>query len=285
VNPGTVFFKMSGSGNDFVMLDGRYVRPAELTPEAVTALCDRRLGIGADGVALLEPTSQDGVHFAFRFWNRDGTPGPMCGNGALCATRLAVRLEMAPADEEVRFSTPAGIHRGRVVGDGHEAEIYLPDCAPPVPLPSVKTVKGELTPTLVVPSVPHLVLQVRDVDAVQPDKRGPRLRHDPALGAGGANVNWVSPESEGAWRMRTYERGVEAETLACGTGAVACALSLASLGNAAPPVRLWTKSGRPLDVSWAVGPSGPSSIRLRGEGRLVYRGILGSILTKCEIRE
>jgi diaminopimelate epimerase len=115
MKPGTVFYKMTGSGNDFVMFDGRHVKERELTPDAVVAICDRRQGIGADGVALLLPSSQDGVHFAFRFWNSDGSEGPMCGNGALCATRLAGLLEFARAGEEVRFSTPAGIHRGRVV--------------------------------------------------------------------------------------------------------------------------------------------------------------------------
>ena len=88
MKPGTVFYKMTGYGNDFVMLDGRHVVADELTPAVIAALCDRRMGIGADGVGLLEPTSVEGVHFAFRFWNRDGSVGPMCGNGALCVTRL-----------------------------------------------------------------------------------------------------------------------------------------------------------------------------------------------------
>lgn len=279
MNPGTVFFKMTGSGNDFVMFDGRHVKAEELTKESIVALCDRRLGVGADGVVLLEPAAQDGVHFTFRFWNSDGSPGPMCGNGALCATRLAGLLEFAQPDEEVRFATPAGVHRGRVVES--EAEIFLPDCPAPRAVPAVKTVPGEADPTLAIPSVPHLVLRVQDVDKVALEDRGPPLRRDPALGEGGANVNWVSPGSDGSWRMRTFERGVEGETLACGTGAVACALTLAAASLAKPPVRIWTRSGRPLAVSWEPGSDGTTAIRLRGEGRVVYRGIIGTLLTQA----
>jgi len=127
------------------------------------------------------------------------------------------------------------------------------------------------------PSVPHLVLLVDDVDRVELERRGPPLRHDPALGAGGANVNWVSAGADGAFRMRTYERGVEGETLACGTGAVACAAVLAERGLAKPPVRLWTRSGMPLEICWDRSAKAVTSIRLSGEGRLVFRGIVGEL--------
>jgi diaminopimelate epimerase len=279
MKPGTVFHKMTGSGNDFVMFDGRHLKTEELTAAAIVAICDRRLGIGADGVVLLEPTDEEGVHFAFSYWNADGSPGPMCGNGALCATRLAGLLEFARPDEEVRFSTPSGIHRGRVV-DG-ESEIWLPDCAMPKAVPAVKTVAGEEAPMLARPSVPHLVLRVKDVARVALEDRGPRLRRDPALGQGGANVNWVSPNGDGTWNYRTFERGVEGETLACGTGAVACALVLAGEKLVQPPVKLWTRSGLPLVVSWDQARSGATALRLRGEGRVVYRGILGQLLTQA----
>jgi len=283
MNAGTVFYKMTGSGNDFVMFDGRHVPARELTTEAIAAICDRRRGIGADGVALLEPPDQDGVHFAFRFWNSDGSPGPMCGNGALCATTLAGLLELARPGEEIRFSTPSGIHRGRVV-DG-DSEIWLPDCAPPRAVPAVKTMAGEESPMLARPSVPHLVLRVKDVNSVPLEDRGPPLRRDPALGEGGANVNWVAPKGDGTWTYRTFERGVEGETLACGTGAVACALVLAGEKLVQPPVKLWTRSGLPLVVTWDQTPSGASAIRLRGEGRVVYRGILGHLVNQALTRD
>lgn len=276
---GTVFYKMTGSGNDFVMFDGRHLRAEELTAAAIEAICDRRLGIGADGVAVLDSTDQEGVHFVFRFWNRDGSQGPMCGNGALCATTLAGVLELVRTGDEVRFATEAGIHRGRVV-DG-ESEIWLPDCPPPKAVPKVRTAPGEEGPTLARPSVPHLVLRVKDVERIPLEERGPGLRRDPALGEGGANVNWVAPKGDGTWVYRTFERGVEGETLACGTGAVACALVLAGEKLVQPPVKLWTRSGLPLVVSWDQSSSGAKSLRLRGEGRVVYRGILGRLLSQA----
>lgn len=197
----------------------------------------------------------------------------MCGNGALCATRLATIIELAPADMDVRFTTPAGLHIGRVL-DGRP-QIQLPDCAGPKLVPDVKVEPGEKHPTMITPSVPHLVMLVDDVEKVPLERRGPPLRNDPALGKGGANVNWVSPVGDGSYRMRTYERGVEGETLACGTGAVACAIVLAELGLAKPPVRIWTRSGLPLDITWQTAANRMTGISLAGEGRLVFRGIIG----------
>jgi diaminopimelate epimerase len=278
VNPGIVFYKLTGSGNDFIALDGRYVAVEQVSPTLVAGLCDRRRGAGADGVMLLDPRTGGEVHFAFHFWNSDGSPGPMCGNGALCAIRLATILGFAPLDAEVRFDTEAGIHRGRLM-KGNQSEIALPGCGFPLATPAVAVHPGERTPMLGSPSVPHLVLEVDDVNAVDVASRGPSLRHDPALGPGGANVNWVAAVGDSSWRMRTYERGVEAETLACGTGAVASALSLGILGKAASPVRIWTRGGLPLDVSWDSTGGRAASIRLRGEGRLIFRGILVSLPT------
>jgi diaminopimelate epimerase len=127
------------------------------------------------------------------------------------------------------------------------------------------------------PSVPHLVVPVDDVNLVDLLVRGPALRHDPALGPGGANVNWVAKGADGAVRMRTYERGVEAETFACGTGAVACVLVLAQEGEASSPARVWTRSGLPLDITWEKAPGKASGIALSGEGRVVYRGVVGEL--------
>ena len=238
---GAVFYKMSGSGNDFILFDGRYAHLEDFTAERIQALCDRRQGAGADGVILLAPGGPGDAHFTFHFWNRDGSTGPMCGNGALCATRLATLIELAPTEDDVRFATPAGLHGGQV--SKGRPRIALPDCGPPKPLPDTAVVPGERHATLVIPSVPHLVLLVDDVNDVDLERRGPPLRSDPAIGPGGANVNWVSPAGDGSFRMRTYERGVEGETLACGTGAVAIAIVLEALGMAKPPVRIWTRSG------------------------------------------
>lgn len=277
MNRGTVFYKLTGSGNDFIALDGRYVDRSQLSAELIRAICDRRFGAGADGLMLLDPNADEPAHFTFHFWNSDGSEGPMCGNGALCATRLATAIELAPAEGEVVFATRAGLHRGRVV-DGIP-EIVLPDCRSPQPV-AVRLGPGEREAHLGTPSVPHLVVLVDDVAKVDVVGRGTPLRRDQALGPGGANVNWVSPAGDGTFRMRTFERGVEGETLACGTGAVACALVLEGKGMARSPARIWTQSGLPLDITWKREPGDRiSGIRLRGEGRIVYKGILGELLT------
>lgn len=277
MRPGTVFYKMSGSGNDFIMVDGRYAAAADFTTERIVLACDRRRGVGADGVILLDPEAPPGAHFTFRFWNSDGSEGPMCGNGALCATQLAVTIELARPNEEVVFVTLAGLHRGRVVGG--RAEIDLPDCDRPRPV-QVVLEAGESRPMFAEPSVPHLVLEVPDVGPVDVAGRGPGLRRHAALPAGGANVNWVSPVGDGSWRMRTFERGVEAETLACGTGAVASALVLGASQGAGSPLRIWTSSGLPLDVAWSVKGERISSIRLAGDARVTFKGKVGAFVTQ-----
>ncbi len=275
---GAVFYKMTGSGNDFLIFDGRYSRLDDFTPEAVRRLCERRTGIGADGVILLGDHAPAGAHFTFHFWNSDGTEGPMCGNGALCATRLATMIELAPAEAEVRFVTAAGLHTGRVTAG--RPTIGLPDCEQPRRLPDAALESTEVSPAwLGRPSVPHLVLRTDDLERIELERRGPALRNDPATGPGGANVNWLAPAGDGSWRMRTYERGVEGETLACGTGAVACAMVLEAEGLARPPVRIWTRSGLPLDVDWALSGSTAHRLTLTGEGRLVFRGVVGELVT------
>ena len=279
MRPGIVFHKLTGSGNDFIAFDGRHVRPADLPPGAILALCDRRQGVGADGVMLLAPPEEPGTHFAFLFWNRDGSPGPMCGNGALCATRLATVIGLAPGEGAVVFTTESGLHRGWLAGE-NRSEIELPDCDLPAPVPALRIGPGERSAASCRPSVPHVVLEVDNLDEVDLQTRGPILRHDPALGPDGANVNWVARTPDGSWRMRTYERGVEGETLACGTGAIASALALASAGKAKPPVRVWTRSGLPLDIAWEQEGRRATSIRLVGEGRVVFRGILSSLPTQ-----
>jgi diaminopimelate epimerase len=281
LNPGSVFYKMSGSGNDFLFFDGRYNHLPDFTPHRISALCDRRQGAGADGVILLAPEAPEGAHFTFHFWNSDGSQGPMCGNGALCATRLSTLLELAPAEGEVRFATLVGLHSGSV--ERGRPQIHLPDCDLPREIPQTRIEPSEKHPFLVNPSVPHLVLLVDQVEAVELERRGPPLRWDPATGEGGANVNWVAPVGDGTFRMRTFERGVEGETLACGTGAVACAIVLEQLGLTKGPVRIWTRSGLPLDIGLKRTKSAITAVTLAGEGRLVYRGVIGELANQAKV--
>jgi diaminopimelate epimerase len=247
----------------------------------------------------------------FHFFNNDGGRAAMCGNGALCATRIAAYLELAtPAG--MTLETDAGAYRSRCLdGPGERAELVLGDLEP-ASEPAVRLAAGERDARLFQVGVPHLVVEVDDVAQVSLEERGRALRFDPALGQAGANVNFVSQSARsalfapsarsarsarsagparsarsalsalsagegggGEWAMRTYERGVEAETLACGTGATAVAASLAAAGRASLPVQILTASGRALCISGVLRQGRLEEARLGGEGRLVFRAVLG----------
>ena len=272
---GTVFYKMSGSGNDFVVLDGRGSSVDQWTPAEVQAICDRRRGVGADGLALLTPSSPESVRMTY--WNSDGSRTAMCGNAALCSGRLAVYLELVPAGEFCLL-TDAGPVRVRSKPSSDTVNINLPDFAADREFESVPLGPEERWMAFLSVGVPHLVVRVDDVEVADVMGRGRALRFEPALGAAGANVNFVSPGSAGApWRIRTYERGVEGETLACGTGTVAAAAALAGRGEAAFPVVFRSRGGPELSVCAELKDGRASNVWLGGQGRLVFRGVWESI--------
>lgn len=268
---GTILYKMSGSGNDFVMLDARCVDPAQWTAERIAAVCQRRAGIGADGLVLLAPESAEDVRMTY--WNADGSRAAMCGNAALCSARLAVYLEMVPPGE-LCLLTDAGAVPARAEKSGECAEIHLPDTRVPGPVPGISRIRGEQWIGLATVGVPHLVIRVEDIEAVDVPGRGRELRHAPETGPAGANVNFIAPSAAGGpWLIRTFERGVEGETLACGTGTVAAALALESRQEAGLPARFLTRGGPALDVRATVDGPCASNIWLGGQGRLVFRAI------------
>lgn len=271
---GNIVYKMNGSGNDFVFVDGRVSRLADWLPERIRAVCDRHAGVGADGFVVVEPGSQAGA-VRFQFFNNDGGRAAMCGNGALCATRIAAYLGLADP-RGMTLETDAGVYRSRCLeGGGERAELLLGDLKG-FTSPRVALKGAEREATLVSVGVPHLVVRVDHLMAVPIMERGRALRFDPALGPSGANVNFVAGSGGGeGWAMRTYERGVEGETLACGTGAVATASALALAGQARLPVELRTASGRVLCVSGQPAGGEVRQATLTGEGRLVFRAVLG----------
>ena len=265
---GRRFYKMSGSGNDFIVFDSRDGRVQDLSdPAVIRRLCDRRLGVGADGVVILEPSS--GADILMKYFNSDGTRGAMCGNAALCATTLAAQLGLA-ASAGMTIETDDGVVPSRLV-----------DGRPEIDLRPVKRIRdaveaageaGERRHGYAVAGVPHVVVLCDDIETVDVSRRGAALRGADWLGSDGANVNFVSGR-RGTWAMRTFERGVEAETLACGTGAVAVATLLRAWGLTDSQTALRTRSGCLLDVTLR-DENGQVMPRLRGEGRLVFEGWL-----------
>jgi diaminopimelate epimerase len=269
---GTIVYKMTGSGNDFVLLDGRSTDPAEWTPARVIQLCDRRNGVGADGLVILSPEAPGSVRMAF--WNSDGSRATMCGNAALCSSRLAVYLELVePGD--LCLLTDAGAVRARCAPGGDLAEIRLPDFELAGAAPAFDLGPGERWMAFAVVGVPHLVIRVEDIEAIDLPGRGRALRHDRRLGPAGANVNFVAgpPRSGQPWLIRTYERGVEGETLACGTGTVASGVALAASGETGLPVKFTSRGGEELLVRAALSGRQASEVWLGGQGKLVFRAV------------
>jgi len=269
---GTAIYKMTGSGNDFVMVDARHTTPEQWTAADIRAVCARGTGVGADGLVFVGPgTRPDSVRMIY--FNSDGSRAAMCGNAALCSTRLAVRLGLG-RPQGMALETDAGTYQSCASPD-ERAELHLAPVAPPAPVSGLILAEGEVRAVLGTVGVPHLVVLVEDVARVDVEGRGRMLRSSPCVGPEGANVNFLSRDGGGAWRMRTYERGVEAETLACGTGAVAAGCALAEWGLAEPPVTVWTRSGRPLAIRAHKGSQGLyDDVWLGGEARLVMRGVI-----------
>ena len=262
------FFKMSGSGNDFVVVDVRTHQIPQLTEaETIRALCARGTGIGADGLVLLEWAPE--VDFRMAYYNADGSRASMCGNAALCCTRLATELG-GPDSRDLLFETDAGRMKGRI-RDG-VPEIDLTPVTLVVDKAGISPEPGEQRIGFAVAGVPHVTVLCDDVERVQLDRRGRSLRLDPTVMPDGANANFVSKDGKsGVWDMRTFERGVEGETLACGTGAVASAVLLTRWGVAKSPVSIRTRSGLALTVRLSRSQDAwlPS---LSGEGRIVFEG-------------
>lgn len=267
---GTRFWKMTGSGNDFVVIDARHGMPPGIdAPDAIAALCSRTDGVGADGVVFIERHPSNA--FAIRYYNRDGSRGELCGNASLCSASLAVRMGLA-GKGAFSFNTDIGAVRAAVADGTPEISLApVQSLRPDVPIPIAP---GERRIGFADTGVPHLVVLVDDTSTVDVPGRGSELRRHPSL-EHGANVNFVSKGPAG-WRLRTYERGVEAETRACGTGSVATAALLVAWRLASPgPTAIITSSGRTLTPSIPAMAGDPTS--LRGEGRVVFEGTIADL--------
>ncbi len=261
------FVKMHGAGNDFIMVDARCQPPGELTAARIAALCDRRRGVGGDGLIVVSAVPD--ADFAMRYFNADGREAAMCGNGARCAVVFARRLGLVQR-AQCEFRTASGLVSGRC--EAGEVAVTLTPPGPVrlhVPVAGSPFAEHHFADT----GVPHLVVPVPDVAGVELPTWGPFLRRHAAFAPQGTNVDWVSPPlaPDGPWRLRTFERGVEDETLACGTGAAAAALLLCRLGRATPPVALLTRGGDVLTLD-VHDEQGGTRLTLRGPAVVAFEG-------------
>jgi diaminopimelate epimerase len=237
------FVKMTGAGNDFVVVDNR-ARQLAFTTEQIARLCDRRFGIGADGLLAVEPGDAT-ADFRMRYYNADGGEAEMCGNGARCFARFVQPLRRTEA-ERVRFTTPAGLITGEYVADG----LVRVNLTAPTEMKLAQRADfgwGEIEYHFMNTGVPHVVLFVPDIERAEVVAQGRAIRRSPVFPRG-TNVNFVQVLTPSRLAVRTYERGVEDETLACGTGVTAAALVAHAVQGLALPLDLRVRGGDVLTV-------------------------------------
>lgn len=213
------FYKFDGAGNDFVIIDAR-ASNYQLTANQIAHICHRRFGVGADGLMLLQAASKD-CDFVMKYYNSDGHSAEMCGNGGRCIAMFAHLLGIGSNGSPLHFYADDGPHHATIISwDSQSPKGIVQLSMRDVDKSTIRqVVNGHLLNT----GVPHYVQEVDDIDAVDIRTEGSRLRHHPAMGPAGANVNFIQKKGD-VLMVRTYERGVEDETLACGTGVTACAL-------------------------------------------------------------
>lgn len=263
-------FKYQGAGNDFVAFDNRDGKAPDGEDRAnlVRALCDRRRGLGGDGVLVVESPRSNG-DFRMRYYNADGGEGEMCGNGARCIAAFAVVL--GAAGREMAFETGAGLHHAHLMADGG-VELALPDVdALPRHVAPEATGRTWDVDFLVV-GVPHAAVWVNDVKAVDVENSGRALRRHDVFKPAGANINFAQNAGRDRILVRTYERGVEAETLACGTGSTAAAICHARRMDLSGRQRITVipTGGEALSIGFELTPRGARAVTLAGPAKLVY---------------
>ncbi|MCC5848024.1 MAG: diaminopimelate epimerase [Verrucomicrobia bacterium] len=263
----THFWKMHGAGNDFVLIDDRECKFPDEDNALVHRLARPKYGVGCEGVILIQPS--DTADFRMRFYNPDGGEVEMCGNGARCVARLAHEIGAAP--KEMKFDTVAG-----VIGAECTAKDQV--CLTMTP-PKDWLLNGELEMEeqkipfhFVNSGVPHVVMVVEDLKNIDIKTIGAAVRYHPRFQPAGTNVNFIQVTGPDAISVRTYERGVEDETLACGTGMVASGLIAGSLGLVSVPVQITCAAGDVLQVNYTPTEKSAENVTLTGRAVHVFEG-------------
>jgi diaminopimelate epimerase len=259
------FYKMSGSGNDFIIVDNRtgMVDETDLT-DFIVRVCRRKMSVGADGFILIEPSLK--VDFKWRFFNSDGSTAEMCGNGARCAARFAYVNGIAGS--ELSFETDAGIIRARVKGE--QVKVNMPD---PIHLrldDKIELKNGFMTVSSVNTGVPHVVIIGEQIEGLDVVALGREIRYHSSFAPAGTNVNFICRQDNGGIAIRTYERGVEDETLACGTGAIAGGIVAAGKLELKSPIQVRSRSGEYLSIYFKENSGRFYDIYLEGDARIIY---------------
>lgn len=263
------FYKISGSGNDFIIIDNRNrVVDENDLQDFIAKVCRRKMSVGADGLILVEES--ESVDFKWRFFNSDGSTAEMCGNGARCAARFAYLNGISGT--KVSFETEAGIVSAIVEND--QVKIKMPD---PINFKTdynLELGNGSMQVSSVNTGVPHVVITVGDIDDVEVVKTGREIRFHDSYAPAGTNVNFICAGNDNAISIRTYERGVEDETLACGTGSVAAAIVMRYKSKGKSPVKVITRGGGYLYIYFEEDDGKFYDVFLEGDARVIYKGFL-----------
>jgi len=264
------FWKLEGAGNDFLGLDGR-AGGFKLKRQQIADLCDRRRGVGADGVLVVEKPKRRGADFRMRYYNSDGGEAEMCGNGARCFALLA-RAVSGRKGNVLRIQTQAGLVTLQIRGQEVQVSMTEPT---KLRLGKKVVVAGrKVVVDFLNTGVPHAVLFVRSVRSIDVAKQGRAIRYHSAFAPSGTNVNFVEIGRGNRIHVRTYERGVEGETLACGTGVVASSILSNLRRGLRSPILVTTRGGDHLRVGFSIENGHARKVTLQGPARIVYRGVL-----------
>ena len=252
------FYKYQGTGNDFVMIDNRNEEFPKDNTELIAKICHRRFGVGADGLILLE--NDEATDFKMVYYNADGNESSMCGNGGRCIVAFAHFLEIIKKDTV--FIAVDGLHEATIMNDVVSLKMI-----------DVKEIKEKSSALFMNTGSPHHVQMVSDLKSFDVTKEGARMRYG-VYGEKGSNINFVEANTKGGFDIRTYERGVEDETLSCGTGVTAVALSMYHLGNTKDKSIAVNALGGQLEVTFEEEDGVYSNIFLKGEAKQVFKGEL-----------
>jgi diaminopimelate epimerase len=262
------FTKMNGAGNDFILFDNR-TGDIDLDRNQIVQLCDRHRGIGADGILLLEKPSNR-ADFRMRYFNADGGEAEMCGNGARCFARFANKVGRQKS--KISFETPAGVISAELKGELVTLRMTEPtDLRLNVDLPMAAENR---TVHFINSGVPHVVIPVAKIDDAEVRREGAAIRYHKMFSPNGANVNFIEKRGPNKIAIRTYERGVEDETLACGTGIVAGALIFAATEDCEGPVTVLARGGDKLQVGFERTSDQFRNVTLTGPAEFVFEGTI-----------
>lgn len=256
---GTTFYKYQGTGNDFVMIDNRLLQFDKTDAQHIAFLCDRRFGIGADGLILLENHTE--YDFKMVYYNADGHESSMCGNGGRCIVAFAKQLEII--SNKATFEAIDGLHHAIIENDTVKLQMQ-----------NVSTIENHKSHLFLDTGSPHHVTLVEDLKSLDVKTEGSKIRYSNLYGKAGSNINFVKKISPDTFAVRTYERGVEDETLSCGTGVTAVALAMHYIGETEKNLINLEVEGGKLQVGFDITDSNYENIWLIGPANMVFKGVV-----------